>query len=299
MTPQCDRPSHLSPMVSKTVSKPILWARGLAALFIVAQSAVVQANPALTHPLSPVTDFNPSDWNPPSDWQAPAIKAKNLKPKPGVPDQRKGASGRDGETSCVLTTDPPFNGTWALVPRNNISVTTVAHPTFYWSVPPTRRGAELEFQLLKSTRPDAAPLYSTRFPAPPAGGIVSLALPKQPNGPGLEVGQSYYWSVVLSCDRLTSAPNSNGLIYPFTSKVQRIEMPPAMAQQLRTARTPEQRAQIYASHGLWLERVRALAPSTCGATPSASRQRWVNLLKSEGLEHLAEIPVLCPQVYRR
>lgn len=217
------------------------------------------------------------------------LATANLTSTKGAPDQRRGAGSR-GETCIVSQANAP-DALWALTPRSNISLTTTAYPTFYWSTPPTRSGAELEFQLLESARPGrlALPIYTAKFPAPPTGGIVGLSLPKNLGLAGLAAGKSYRWSVALNCDSLNPERN---MVFTFSSVVQRIATSPTLTQQLERAKTPEERAKVYASSGVWLESLKDLAPSQCSPSGVKSREGWSSLLKSVGLEQVSGQPLL-------
>jgi hypothetical protein len=179
--------------------------------------------------------------------------------------------------SCKSTT----RSLTALIPIKNPALTTREHPTFLFYVPDASDEIRVgEFSLLVGPQ-EKTRLYKTRFTLPQTPGIVSITLPSAPEY-ALEEGQYYRWYFKLYCQSNTSSQpdvDVNGWVQ-------------------RVALTPERERQIKAAApDVWYDASANLAESL-RALPQDVRLRndWLNLLKSIGLEDLAQEPLVGPVI---
>jgi hypothetical protein len=175
--------------------------------------------------------------------------------------------------SCKSTT----RSLAALIPVKNPALTTREHPTFLFYVPYASDGIRVgEFSLLVGLQ-EKTRLYKTRFTLPQAPGIVSITLPSAPEY-ALEEGQYYHWYFKLYCQPNTSfQPDVD-----INSWVQRVALTPERERQIKAA-APD----------VWYDASANLAQNL-RVSPQDARLRkdWLNLLKSIGLEYLAQEPLV-------
>lgn len=165
---------------------------------------------------------------------APAAPAKYRPPKtPSAPKETTTNATRGGSCESNSTT-----GLTALVPLSHVGQTSTQHPTFAWFVP-DRTSRLLQFRLLTST---GRPLYKVQMQSQP--GIMQFSLPQ--DQPGLALGQSYQWQVVLLCN-----PNVPAMNVVASAEIQVVKPSSTLQTQLSAAQTPQQRIDLYAESGLW------------------------------------------------
>jgi len=203
-------------------------------------------------------------------------------PRRGIPGRREGAGTRG--PSC---TPPNSTNLTVLLPQTSLGLTTAEYPEFFWFVPQTR-AQSMKFSLFRGTlqEPTQQLIYENTLEVPAQPGIVSLKLPNTAQVPPLIMGQDYYWSVTLLCN-----PNEPAQNIQAEGWVQRIPIDFTLARQLATA-NPSDRPALYAQNGIWFDTLSTLATLRCtNATNSAPTQNWTNLLKSVGLDAIADQPL--------
>ncbi len=202
-------------------------------------------------------------------------------PGGGAPGNRESGASRSGN----LCFDPTTHNLMAVAPDSNLALTTDPYPTFFAYVPPTDSGW-VEFELYGSDSGD--PFYTVGFPAPPTGGVISVDMLEHASLPPLEVDQQYRWSFALVCDR--SDYSSLSLVEGYT---ERVDVDPTLASQLESA-TSGDRPVVYAASGLWQDTLSSLADliRDDSVEASAYAEDWSNLLRSVGLEAIADEPLL-------
>ncbi|WP_404790457.1 DUF928 domain-containing protein [Altericista sp. CCNU0014] len=170
-------------------------------------------------------------------WIAPVALAKYRPPKtPSAPkDTMPGASRGGCESNASVGLSP-------LVPFSHVGQTSTQHPTFTWFVP-DRSPHPLQLRLFTST---GQPLYRTQMQSQP--GMMQFSLPQ--DRPGLAIGQSYRWQVVLVCN-----PNISSMNVVAVAEIAVVKPSSALQTQLAAAQTPQQRIDLYAEAGLWYDAI--------------------------------------------
>lgn len=191
-------------------------------------------------------------------WIAPGAVAKYRPPQtPSAPkDTTRPNITRGGSCDSVGGTQSANLsseiGLTPLAPLSHVGQTTSVRPTFVWFVV-DRVPHRLEFRLFTRT---GQPLYRAQLQSQP--GIMSITLP--PDQPGLAIGQSYVWQVVLVCN-----PNAPSMNVVATAKIAVVKPSATLQPQLAAAQTPQQRIDRYAESGLWYD---ALAEAQKSSRPA-------------------------------
>jgi hypothetical protein len=165
----------------------------------------------------------------------------------------------------------------ALIPIGGRVLTTRQHPTFLFYIPYAPDDVRVgEFSLLVNTPKEKPQFYKTRFTVLQTPGIVSITLPSKPEY-ALEEGEVYTWYFDLYCQSNTSSEPD----LEVSGGVQRVALTPERERQINRA-TP----------AIWYDASANLAESLRTSPQDAKlRNDWVNLLKSIGLEDLAQEPL--------
>lgn len=162
--------------------------------------------------------------------------------QPSAPKSGSTAGTRGGCTENAAA------GLTVLAPVSYVGQTTSTHPTFIWFVPEAQ-SYPLEFRLYRegSDRKrqvvQAAHLQST-------AGIMQYTLPSEQ--PSLSIGQRYTWQVVMVCD-LNHATRSSVAV----ANIEVVELPLTFQNQIKTAKTPIDRINLYAQNGFWYDAIAA------------------------------------------
>jgi hypothetical protein len=174
------------------------------------------------------------------------------------------------------------------VPANQ-TLTVAANPTFFVYVPETT-AKSAEFLLLDD---QDNKVYETSLQLPTVvssdvssssvstPGIVKLSLPANVS---LETGKTYHWEFKLNCPPDESGDASDN---PFVDGwIQRTELSPDLKTKIEQA-TPLEQAKLYAKARIWSEAL-MLAAQLRSSHPA----EWEELLKSVGLNEIAQVPLL-------
>jgi hypothetical protein len=201
------------------------------------------------------------------------LRVKNERRLPG---RREPAAGR----GCGIgISNPPLT---ALSPESNLGFTVAAYPKFFFYIPQTS-AKQVKFTLLKA---DKHKIYQSTFGIPSTPGIVSLSLPADKTLPPLEVGTDYHWYLQPIC------PEPDLGVNYVDGWIQRVESRSIPTSQLEQIPSSGQ-----ASRGgksiLWFDALAALAEKR-QAHPGdlAIASEWANLLRSEGLDKIAQKPLV-------
>lgn len=163
-----------------------------------------------------------------------------------------------------------------LLPFSNIGLTASEYPTFFVGV--TRYAKNGIFTLYDEA---GKSIYEMTIPLNENLGVFTINLPK--TAPGLEVGKYYQWSFIAVYDS-----TKQGIAEGFIS---RIKVDSNLQEKLDKA-TPLERAALYAQNGIWFDTLSTLAVMRQKEPKNAMFvNEWQELLKSEGLESVAQMPL--------
>ncbi len=194
---------------------------------------------------------------------------------PPVPERgepRRTAGGGSRSYSCTDNGDIPLT---AIVPANNLVTTVAANPTLFWYVPKTT-ASEAEFVLIDDQNQE---VYLTTLTLDNTNGIVKLSVPETVP---LTMGKQYKWFFVLVCD-----PQERSRDHWVQGILERTELSPELALNLEQEQNTLEQAKLYADALIWQETL-----STVAQLRDSQPQAWVDLIKSVGLEAIANKPFL-------
>jgi hypothetical protein len=211
---------------------------------------------------------------------APILLSQNVNFQPPpvtAPGNRQGGTHRGEACPKDLSIIP-------LIPKSHDGLTLGESPTFFAYVSPS--ATQVEFNLQANDQ-EGTQVYKTTFKVDKPG-IVEVSIPAIGDGKkSLEIGQRYEWSFSVVCD--DKDPSGN---YFVDGIVQRIEPQETLKNDLANP-DPMTRAIAYAKNGIWYEtlatlaQMRRLAPDDSGL-----RAEWTQLLQSQGLESIADQPLV-------
>lgn len=192
-----------------------------------------------------------------------------------------------GERGCPSVAQKPLT---ALVPvakeadgtQLRWGLTTEEHPTFWFYVPYELKSIRsAKFSLRNQAKQT---VYETPVTLTGAPGVISISLPS--TAPPLEINKWYqsYLFIDISCE-----PNAPLEKDSAQGWVKREALAPALKSELDKATTPQQRAILYAKHGIWYEVVMTLAEFRRTGPKDAE---WTKLLQSVGLDAIASEPIV-------
>ncbi len=188
-----------------------------------------------------------------------------------------------------------------LMPRNSLThrpvnqtLTVAANPTVFVYVPETTTLSteNLVFAEFSVYDDQDNEVYQTTFPLPTVlssdvssspvstPGIVKLSLPANVS---LETGNNYRWVFQLVCEKANADPVFGQYV---EGRIQRTELSPDLKTKIEEA-TPLEQAQLYAKAKIWSETL-MLAAQLRSSQPA----EWEKLLKSVGLNEIAQVPLL-------
>ena len=204
--------------------------------------------------------------------QAPAPTSRK-----GLPGRRQPAGGR----GCDLLSTKPLT---ILTPKTNLGLTVAAYPTFFFYLPRTSATAA-RFVLVDEENENR--VYEKTFAIPTTPGIVSLRLSADKRLPSLKLGKDYHWYISIICE----SQDRSGDIY-VDGWIQRVEPLPSLASQLEKA-SLDKRVALYRKNDLWYDALTALAEERrLHPKDNAIAAEWATLLRSEGLDEIAQEPIV-------
>jgi hypothetical protein len=162
----------------------------------------------------------------------------------------------------------------ALMPVNNVGTTVSANPTLFVYVPKTNT-KEAEFSVLDDRGKD---VYLEKVQLTGEAGVVKVSMPESA---ALKTGKDYTWSFSIVCN----AQERSGDIF-VRGLLQRTELSADLKSELEKA-APLEQAKIYARAKVWNETL-ALVAQLRNSNP----EEWEQLLKSVGLEAIAQAPFI-------
>ncbi|HEY9670017.1 MAG TPA: DUF928 domain-containing protein [Waterburya sp.] len=201
-----------------------------------------------------------------------------------LPTSRKGLPGRRqpaGGRGCDLLSTKPLA---ILTPKTNLGLTVTANPTFFFYAPRTS-ATVARFVLVDEE--NANRVYEKTFAISTTPGIVSLRLSADKSLPSLKLGKNYHWYISILCE----SQDRSGDIY-VDGWVQRVELLPSLASQLEKA-SLNKRVALYQKNELWYDALTTLAQERrLHPRDSAIAAEWATLLRSEGLDEIAQEPIV-------
>ena len=202
----------------------------------------------------------------------------------GIPNRRTPGATRGGCTQGIKPTTAPtteMNPLTALVPEMAPQLTTEGKPIFFFYIPQTS-AQELELAILDE---NDNLLDKNTIKPPIKAGIVSIS-PSADMLP-LQVGKTYHWSFSVICD-----PQDRSGSLVVQGSIQRINPDPNLTIELKKAK-PQERAALYATAGLWQDSLATLAELRRDRPRDPEvKTDWEELLKSVGLEQIAQQPIV-------
>jgi hypothetical protein len=189
----------------------------------------------------------------------------------GTPSRSAGG-GRRGITSCITLDNDKPTITAIMPTRENKSITLAKNPELLVYIPKTTANTG-EF-LIRTGEDD---IYQTTFKLPQNPGIVRLQLPSTV---ALKTGTEYKWYFTIVCneDDRSADEYTQGII-------KRTAISPSLNKALQQS-TPLKQAEIYAQYDIWTETLTNVAKLR-----EEKPQAWQELLKSVGLEIIADQPI--------
>ncbi|WP_445172736.1 DUF928 domain-containing protein [Microcoleus sp.] len=211
----------------------------------------------------------PSEKGPPPGPRVPG----GAPDKPPPPGRRVPGGDLDPLSPNCKKTSQPLT---VLVPANSQGTITSERLTLWFYVPYAPEDIT-SAEFLVVNRDETEYVYETQFTLPKTPGIVSISLPLSAKT-SLETGKYYHWYLTLKCKGSTiNTPDIE-----IDGWVQRILHKPSTTNQIDTA-APEG----------WYDAVNNLA-NRLNASPQdiKLKQEWTDLLKSVGLQNLAQEPLI-------
>lgn len=194
----------------------------------------------------------------------------------GAPGTRQGGATRGGCSSSDRTLT-------ALVPANNLGMTTTQYPVIFFYVPQTS-AETLELSLLDENDNE---IYQKNLTPNKSGGIASINFSTLPGLQPLQVGKSYHWYLSIVCN--TQDRSADIFVDGW---VQRIKLDPALQSELQQVSLSD-RASLYAVNDIWYDSLAALFEiRKSSPNNSALVNQWADLLDSVGLDQIAREPLV-------
>lgn len=204
--------------------------------------------------------------------QSSSQEIANLPPAPetGTPDgQRTPGGTRPDLTEACKQTAQPLT---ALVPENGQALTTAEYPVFWFYVPYAPEDiTSIEFSL--HDWEETTTLYRTSLQLTKTPAAIAISLPPSPEH-SLKLNQSYHWYLIVNCKPKETFENDIVL----DGWVTRVQRQPNL----------ESRSEV-----IWYDELTNLAKIYLSKPQNTEvKKAWINLLKSVGLEGLAQAPLV-------
>ena len=203
----------------------------------------------------------------------------------GAPDVAVGGSPRCGSKFTPLLPHDASKDYGEISPPY-FSLTVRPNPTFWLHFP--ENVAEVLFEIVEydtdGRGKDGDVIYSTIMKLPNADRFVSFPLP---GDVVLEPGKIYRWY-------LDAAVGYNAVeVVSQTGWIERVEVSPTLRKQLVLAKTPLDRAQVYAEAGIWHDAIEILVQERrLGDSPELEAEWKEFLMSADFAEYVTEIPLL-------
>ncbi|MBR8835090.1 MAG: DUF928 domain-containing protein [Stigonema ocellatum SAG 48.90 = DSM 106950] len=229
----------------------------------------------------------------------PRLATVKFNPPPPPPNRgAPGNRGEGGSRGCGVGNQslkalmPVYEETFSQNQKESIYTTQVwgltsfENPTFWFYVPYSSSSIKVTEFVLQNEKKKT--IYRTPVTIPETPGIVSFRLPS--TSAALELDKNYHWFFklrVITCD--SQQPRDLDYVEGW---VQRTHLNGQLGDRLKQA-TPELRVALYAENGLWYDALSALAELRLANSKDTNLTAgWTSLLRSVGLENLANKPLV-------
>ena len=204
--------------------------------------------------------------NPAPGWtQLSSPENAPLPPAPGdgTPDGHRTPGGTRGDckqTNKLLS---------ALVPKNGKGLTTAEHPVFWFYIPDAPEAIDsIEFSLHPLSGNESTTLYRTSLQLTKTPGVIGIPLPPSPEH-SLKLNETYHWRLIVNCDRQQTSED----VLELEGWVTRVQPSPNQV--------------------IWYDELTNLAKRYLSEPQNPEiKKAWTELLKSVGLEGLAQAPLI-------
>ena len=209
-------------------------------------------------------------------------------PDRGLPGRRRGGGTRNIQSSCLISPSVPLT---ALLPANNLGLTTAMYPQIFWFVP-AHNAPYIEVSLYATNTDfqDQNLLFLSQFQTNGTAGIGHFKIPDGINFTPLKEGDTYHWYISLVCD-----PDDRSRDITVSGWLERIPLDPDLAIQLNNL-TGIDRSQAFAQNGVWYDALEILAELQCSPHSDVEemKNQWKVLLEDDNvnLGDLADFPWL-------
>ncbi|HEY9608110.1 DUF928 domain-containing protein [Allocoleopsis sp.] len=185
-------------------------------------------------------------------------------PDTGTSDDPRTPGGTRTPAKACKQTEKPLT---ALVPENGKGLTTAEHPVFWFYIPYASDDIHsIEFSL--HNREDMATLYRTSLQLSKTPGVMGIPLPPSPEN-SLKLNESYHWRLMVNCDHKESSEN----ILELDGWVTRVQ--PTI------------------NSVIWYDELTNRAKHYLSEPQNPEvKTAWAELLKSVGLEGIAQEPLV-------
>ncbi|MGB7442755.1 MAG: DUF928 domain-containing protein [Coleofasciculaceae cyanobacterium] len=193
-------------------------------------------------------------------------------PDTGTPDGNRTAGGTRGTCKQKenTQTDKPLT---ALVPENAKGLTTSEHPVFWFYIPDVPEDVDsIEFSL--HNQEEKITLYRTSIQLTQTPGIIGVSFPSDPEYV-LELNKNYHWRFIVYCPQQEMSDDP-AILLELDGWVTRVQQSPDLENQV-----------------IWYDELTNLARRYLDEPQNSEvKGAWLELLKSVGLEELAQAPLV-------
>ena len=198
-------------------------------------------------------------------------------PRQGLPGRRIGGGTRRPSDECIAGETPLI----ALIPENNLGVTTAAHTSLLFYLPPATATRDVEFVLTDS---NDELIYDTTLQVQGNSGVISLNLPDDAPVHPLPMNENYHWYFSIICDSTNRAQD-----IAVDGWIRRVDLATTLTNQLNNVTLLERARVLYQELELWHEALTILADlrRTQPNDPTVTAH-WTQVLQSVGLDSIAQ-----------
>lgn len=212
---------------------------------------------------------------PPKNLDSPKVSSAGAKRSAGC-EGSPASCCEQSPTSCLIALLPDFGLEKAPVPQ-----TIAERPTIYFLIPKVDGIAYFRLYETDKDLKQGKRIYRTSFAITNEAGIFSFQLPQ--DAPQLAPDKIYVWEFLIG--DLVGEPKIIG------GSFRRVLPSPNLTAQLKTAKTPIEKAAVYAESSLWFETVQTLAEAKQVRYTSYKQTKevaaeWRDLLNAAKLERV-------------